>query len=80
MEHLVKTTNVFKSNVTWFVTLCIYLLLIHSLISLTNYLPTYYPPTYLHITNLPTHPLTYLSLTIRFIQSLAIKFCLSLTI
>jgi hypothetical protein len=34
---------------TWSTTLCIYLLLIHRPIYLINYLPTYYPPTYIPV-------------------------------
>jgi len=80
MKHFVKMANVFWSNATWFATLCIHLLPTRPPISLTNYLPIYYPPTYLLFTYLPTypyfftfiqptylptHPFIYLYLTIR---------------
>jgi hypothetical protein len=42
VQHLVKMTNDIYSNAIWFATLCIYLLPIHLLIYLTNYLHTYY--------------------------------------
>jgi hypothetical protein len=54
VEHLIKMANDHESNMTWFITLCIYLLPICPPIYLITYLPTYY---------LPTHPPTYLLFT-----------------
>jgi hypothetical protein len=53
VEHLIKMINNLLSKVTWFTTLCIYLLFIHPPIYLTNYLLSYYPPTHLPINYLP---------------------------
>ncbi len=53
IEHVVKMANDFWSNMTWSITLCIYLLPIHPPIYLVNYLSTYTHP--------PTHPPTHLS-------------------
>jgi hypothetical protein len=47
VEHLIKMANDLLSNMTWYTTLCIYLLPIRPPIYLVNYLPTYYPPTHL---------------------------------
>jgi hypothetical protein len=52
--------NVFLSNVTWFVTLCVYLLSTHPPIYLTNYLFIAHSPTHLPITYLPTYLPTYI--------------------
>jgi hypothetical protein len=54
---LIKMANDLQSNAIWSTTLCIYLLPI-----LPIYLPTYYPPTHLHIiyTFSPTYLPTYI--------------------
>jgi hypothetical protein len=67
--------NDLSSNMTWYTTLCIYLLPIHPPIYLLNYLPTYYPLTHLPIIYLLTYLLyhltylpTYLHMFFTFIQ------------
>jgi hypothetical protein len=60
MEHLLKMVNDFLPNVTWSITLCIYILPIHPRICLIIFLLMCYPPTH-PPTYFPTHlPTCYL--------------------
>ncbi len=64
VQNLVKMANDLQLNMTWSITLCIYLLPIHPFIHLINYLPTYYsPPTYYYLPmylHIPFHLPTYI--------------------